>query len=959
MIQKESGPRTNFDPLKTTTLQEMMNLFLLALVRKHRITIGALAILVTLFLGKAATADEIDFERDVLPIFKESCADCHGADEQESGFRVDSRVALLKGGDWGEPAVVPGDVEKSLLITAISYDDSSLEMPPDEKLSDDKIALLKKWVSEGAHWPGQMEAKVVREKSNHWSFQPVVRPKVPSVHTPVPIRNEIDAFIQSKLSENGMTPSIEADARTLARRVSIILTGLPPTPEQVARFEKESEADSDKAYAALVDEFLESPHFGERWAQHWLDVIRWSETNGSESNMYRKNAWIYRDYVIRAFNEDKPYDQFVTEQLAGDTLGIGDATGFLVAGPHVPAATVGREVTAQRQARADRMDEVMQTIGASMMGVTIGCARCHNHKFDPISIKDYYSMTAAFQDVEFGSRFPEYAEDHPRRKRAKELWPQLMEQRRVLRKTGPWVESSLGYDELHFNPVEGTAIRVEFLWPNVRVDELEFFGRKQGNVNLVEHTENVTVSQNEELKEARGLKVINDGEYGTMAWMCKAGKGNKDRAWVEFGLAEAKWIDRMRISTNREDSLVTDYLTGLHPKNFGKYVVKIRTKDGNWEQVAHSGNIEQKNKQMAERSEALKQIHDVLEKLAEEGPKPSFVARFIRPGKTYVLRRGSPENKGDEVFPAGLEELGGELDLPDSATGKKRRAAFAKWLIQPNHPLTSRVMVNRLWHHIFGQGIVTTTSDFGKAGAPPTHPELLDWLASELMEPTSESIGDSADVPPWSLKHMIRMMVMSHAFRQRSLPREKCLEIDAGAALLWRFPPKRMEAEVIRDSILQASGCLDTTIGGRSYRIHNVKKRYAQWEVIDNHSDETWRRLIYQERMRRVDDKIFTAFDFPDCGQIRARRPVSTTPLQALNLMNSDFVVQQSKLLANRAMEDADADEHKALIRCFELILNRAPSASEIQWCQNVVKDEGLDIVCRALLNSNEFAFLQ
>ena len=916
-----------------------------------KLRIQSLILLVCVFLVPTLNAQEaseaIDFDRDIMPIFEEHCIDCHGPDDQESGFRVDSRLAMLKGGDYGEPGITPGDLLKSTLITVVSYEDEDFAMPPDGKIDDEQIELLKRWVKEGAVWPGQMDAEVQREKSDHWSFQKVERPSVPEVESSFPVNNEIDQFLQSELKDKGITPSEEADARTLIRRASIVLTGLPPTPEEVANFQTDHAKDSNQAYTKLVDRLLASPHFGERWAQHWLDVIRWAETNGSESNMYRKNAWMYRDYVTQAFNDDKPYGLFVKEQIAGDTMGMGEATGFLVAGPHVPAATVGREESAKRQARADRMDEVMQTVGASMMGMTIGCARCHNHKFDPISIGDYYAMTAAFSDVEFGSRFPEYNEGHPRFEKAKELWPQIAKQRDVLRKTGPWIESSLGYDELHFYAKETDAIRIEFLWPNIRIDELEFFGKKHGDENLIHEDRIVSVNDNKNLQESRQLHVINDGKFGTMGWIVKSGKGSKERPWLEFELDSTKSIDRMRISTNREDSMEIEYLDKLNPKNFGEYIVKFRGADGEWQQVAHSKNIAQKNKQKPERGKAIAEIQRLLEVLAEEGPKPSFVARFIEPGKTHVLRRGSPENKGDEVAPAGLVELDGDLGVDADAAGKDRRAAFANWLIRNEHPLTSRVMVNRIWHHVFGQGIVTTTSDFGKAGAAPSHPELLDWLASEFMQP--------GDGEAWSMKRMIRLMVMSHAFRQQSLPREDGLAADAGASLLWRFPPKRVEAEVIRDSILQASGKLDDSIGGKSYRIHNVKKRYAQWVVLDNHSEKTWRRLLYQERMRRVDDQNFTAFDFPDCGQIKARRPVSTTPLQALNLMNSDFVVQQSELIAERA-ESESADD--SLKRCFELILNREPTDEEVELCSAIAKEEGLAIVCRALLNSNEFAFL-
>ena len=305
----------------------------------------------------------------------------------------------------------------------------------------------------------------------------------------------------------------------------------------------------------------------------------------------------------------------------------------------------------------------------------------------------------------------------------------------------------------------------------------------------------------------------------------------------------------------------------------------------------------------------MKELQRSINDLIADGPEPSFVGRFIKPANTFVLSRGSPESPRDEVFSAGLSELGGDLGIPNDAAGVVRRSAFARWLTGPENPLTARVAVNRLWHHVFGRGIVSTPGDFGVAGAAPTHPELLDWLAAELKAPTQHTSHSSA--LPWTMKRMVRIMVMSRAFRQSSQPRQTAIAVDAGSTLLWRFPPRRVEAEVIRDSVLRASGCLDTTVGGKSYRIHNVKKRYAQWQVTDNHGPATWRRMIYQERMRRVDDGMFTAFDFPDCGQIQARRPVSTTPLQALNLMNSKFVLDQSDRIAKRALLDSREDESK------------------------------------------------
>ncbi len=898
-------------------------------------------------------AEDVDFKRDIAPILEERCWFCHGEDTQESNLRLDLRPRMLKGGGSGLSAVVPGKPENSYLIELINHADAEMRMPPDEdKLPAEEIALLKNWIKQGAIWPGQMEA-VAEEKSDHWSFQPVVRPDVPKVAGES--KNPVDAFLGEVLAKNGLSFSERADARSLIRRASIVLTGLAPTAEETAAFETAYKDDEEAAYVALIDRLLASPHFGERWAQHWLDVIRWAETNGSEANLYRKNAWIYRDYVVRAFNEDKPYDQFVREQIAGDSMGMGEATGFLVAGPHVPAATVGREPSAIRQARADRMDEIMQTVGASIMGVTMGCARCHNHKFDPITIKDYYSMTGVFQDVEFGSRFPEFSEEHPRRQRGQELWQAIAKQRRTLRDIGGWEENWGAFRELHFKPVTAKAIRIRFKQPSVGLDELEVFGPTEKDENLAHKRRGTTVSSNaaDGVDGRFPVERLIDGDFGTMTWRAQFPPKSEERAWVQFNFQEPQSVDRLRLSSNREYFYETDYLDKKPYLPRYEFDMDVQQSDGSWQPWVGTWFVNKKlNEQHPERKTALAEIQKQIASLAEEGPRPSFVGRFVRPAVTRVLLRGSPENPRDEVAPAGPAILGGDLKLPTTAPGSKRRAEFAKWISSEDNPLTSRVMVNRIWHHVFGGGIVPTTSDFGKAGASPSNPELLDWLAAEFVNPTASG------KKTWSMKSMIRLLVMSDAFRQSSKPNSAGMTKDAGATLLWRFPPKRVEAEVIRDSILQASGLLDRTIGGRSYRIHNEKKTYAQWEVVNNHGPETWRRLLYQERMRRVDDGIFTAFDFPDCGQVRAKRPVSTTPLQALNLMNSDFVIEQSKKIAARAEAESNNDRYAAVDRCFALLLGRKPEDQERAACLELAGNEDLSFVCRALMNSNEFAFL-
>jgi len=920
--------------------------------RVRKLVNGFLSVLCLLCVCHSLGAQPVEFERDIAPILEERCWYCHGEDEQESGLRLDRRVGMLRGGDSGLAALIPGRPEKSYLIEVISHLDAEVKMPPDEeKMPEKEIELISRWIKEGAMWPGQME-QVAREKTDHWSFQPVVRPDVPSASTKS--ANPIDSFLLKALAERELTFSEPVDSRSLIRRASIVLTGIAPKPEDTESFVEAYAADAQQAYTDLVERLIASRHFGERWAQHWLDVIRWAETNGSESNMYRKNAWIYRDYVIRAFNEGKPYAQFLREQIAGDTMGQGEATGYLVSGPHVPLATVGREPSARRQARADRMDEVLQTVGASVLGVTIGCARCHNHKFDPISITDYYSMSAVFQDIEFGSRFPEFSEDHPRKLRGKELHREIQKIRRQLREMGPWEENWTGFKEIHFSPTTTNTVRLTFEQRTTRIDELEIFSSIERSKNLALASRGTETSYSQEITSP-GMSVgrINDGRYGNDAWIAKPPKNGKVKPFVQFTFTEPYEVNRIRLSTNRADFLETDYLTGLNKFTFGGYELEVLDNEGNRLDIIATSDYQQLDKQFPERAKLLQQLHELIQRINEQGPKPSFIARFIEPVNTYVLGRGSPENPRDEVYPAGLSELAGELEVEPYAPGPARRKAFADWITNPKHPLTARVATNRIWHHVFGRGIVTTTSDFGAAGAPPTHPELLDWLAAEFVQPNSDP-----QALPWSMKHVIRLMVNSRAFRQSSRPREKPLAVDADSALLWRFPPKRVEAEVIRDSILQAAGLLNRTIGGRSYRIHNVKKRYAQWEVTNNYGPETWRRMIYQERMRRVDDRMFTAFDFPDCGQVRAKRPVSTTPLQALNLMNSDFVLDQSKRIAKRAQDDAGRDESLAVDRCFELILGRVPSDQERQDCVALADETSLSLVCRALINSNEFAFI-
>jgi len=910
----------------------------------------ALVLCLIVFIQGFAFA-KVNFKDEILPLFEDYCIDCHGPDKSKSGFRVDRRVHLLKGGDSGLSAVIPAKPDKSYMIEVIKSDDPEIGMPPKGgKLFDDEVELLEQWIAEGAVWPGQMEDKI-EEGTNHWAFQSIDRPTIPEIS-----KNPIDSFINSRLKNEGIPKNKKTDPLSLIRRVSVVLTGLPPQPSRVAEFLSDYKKNPEEAYTKLVDKLLASPHFGERWAQHWLDVIRWAETNGSESNLYRKLAWVYRDYVIRVFNQDIPYDEFVRQQLAGDGMGMGEALGFLVAGPHVPAATVGQEPSAIRQARADRMYEIMQTVGASMLGVTMSCARCHNHKFDPISIQDYYSMTAVFQDIEFGSRFPEFSKEHPRKTKSNEFWKDIAKNRNIIRrKTSTWEEDWGGYKEIHWKPIEAVGLRLNFWSGYVGLDEVEIFGLPTENINLASASNGTKVKTDLAFAQQGDrfpITRVIDGKYGTQRWQASYNKEKKQNPWLEFTFEKPVQVGRLRMSSNREYYYETDYLEQKNKFNFDKFLVNVKLVDGTWQEISSIQEIRDLMKREKSIGDAVGEINHLAYKLSEEGPRPSFVGSFIKPKVTRVLHRGSPENPRDIVPPAAPKILSGELGVGSKASGRARRAEFAEWMVDEKNPLTARVMANRIWQHVFGAGLVVTGGDFGRAGAPPSHPELLDWIAAEFSNPSRP------EGTPWSMKELIRIFVTSDTFKRSNQPSDVGLEKDATSSLLWRFPPRRVEAEVIRDGILLASGKLNRKMGGRSYRIHNVKKTYAQWEVLNNFGPETWRRMIYQERMRRVDDQIFTAFDFPDCGQVRAKRPVSTTPLQALNLMNSNFVVDQAKHLAKRALDESNANLKASVIRAFELVFSRKPMKEELKVSLQIAKDRGLEIVCRALMNSNEFAFL-
>ncbi len=759
-----------------------------------------------------------------------------------------------------------------------------------------KLTLVLTWASAALYLSADSPGET------HWAFRPVVRSAPPGVREPVGIRNPIDRFLRARLEREGLQPQDEAERGVLIRRVYFSLIGLPPTPEEVEAFENDRDP---LAYEKLVERLLASPHFGERWARHWLDVVRFAESDGFEMNQARTSAWPYREYVIRAFNEDRPYDRFVREQLAGDVLGEDAATGFLVAGPVDKVKSPDPVLTAQQ--RADEMHDMIATVGSTFLGLTIGCARCHAHKFDPIPQTDYYALAALLAGVQHGER--------PVRSAAAPLvsddtlaaTPGSMPAR--LR---PPVQTGRNVDR--FGPVEAKFVRFTIRATSGAepcLDELEIFTAEPAprNVALAPAGAKVQASSSLPGYAIHRLEHLHDGKYGNdHSWISnEAGKG-----WVQIELAKPERIERVVWSRDRtEPPRYRDRLAT-------SYVIEVSNDGATWQPVAGS--------------------HDRAATTAT-----AYVGRMTAPGSVHRLHRGDVTQPRELAMPGLLSALGPARAVSAASSDAQRRQALAEWIVDPRHPLTARVMVNRLWHYHFGTGLVDTPSDFGKNGSRPTHPELLDWLACELME------------SGWSLKHIHRLIVTTAAFCRDSAASAAGLARDAQSRLLWRFPPRRLEAEALRDAILAVSGKLDRRMGGPGFDLFEPNTNYVKvYTPRRDFGPETFRRMVYQAKPRMQLDDTFGAFDCPDAGQIAPRRGRSITPLQALNLLNSPFLMQQSEYFAERLRE-----EPAPVRRAFLLAFGRPPSAEEEAAGERLARAHGLAMLCRALFNANEFVFLR
>ncbi|HUG91355.1 MAG TPA: PSD1 and planctomycete cytochrome C domain-containing protein [Planctomycetaceae bacterium] len=1033
------------------------------------------------------TTEQLEFfERKVRPLLAENCWKCHGPNEQKGSLRLDSRDAVLKGGDTG-PALVPGRPDESEMILAVSYDPGGYQMPPTGKLPQEAIETLAEWVRMGAPWPADRAAAAaadgdgfdLQQRARHWSFQPVRRPDVPFVQDDTWPASPIDAFLLARLEPAGLVPAPAADRRTWLRRVTFDLIGLPPTLEETADFLTD---DSPDAGHKLVDRLLASPHHGERWGRHWLDLVRYAETAGHEFDYDIPHAWRYRDYVVRALNADLPYDQFVVEHVAGDLIDqprrhpaegwnesiLGTGFWWFSQGKHSPVDVRGEE--------CDRFDNQIDVLGKAFLGLTIACARCHDHKFDPVSTADYYALAGYLQSTRQQIAFIDDGRIDAPRRRLEELKSEhralvaqvaglgvasastrLKEARGMPATATPddaeVFDDFAGEQFTRWQPAgaafgAGPTAAGEFVIdtsaarPRVEVlpEGLAHSGRlsprflgvlrsetftitrpfidyrvrrvggrsepgrkhKNGQIHLI--VDGFHLIQNP-LYGGLSINTANDGEFH---WYRQdVSKLVGSRAHIEIEDEEPDGylvVDRILFSegrrpADRPGAPVLETLAGPaiggrealakeHERIIAESVELWR--DGRLASAEHANQrVALLNALLAASmsSDAAPLPEGVTRRLdsfveeyrtLEQGVVPSRRAIAALEGTAeneHVLVRGNHKRPGPEVPRRFLEVFAlpdSQPSAPDSraSTGTTTRLDLARRIADPSNPLTARVLVNRLWHHHFGRGLVPTVDNFGILGEPPSHPELLDWLAAEFWKGRGSRLLTLDSRP--SLKRLHRQLVLSAAYRMSSAVDPQADAVDPGNRLWHRMPVRRLEAEIIRDAMLAVSGRLDRRLEGES--VLPFLTPFMEGRGRPPHSgplDGEGRRSLYISVRRNFLPPLFLAFDYPTPLSTMGRRSVSNVPAQALALMNNPFVVQQAELWARRTLAEADdgATPEEIIHRLYQTAFARPATSQELAAALAFLERRsgeppgGHDVrrwadLCHVLLNVKEFVFV-
>ena len=940
--------------------------------------------------SRAEKADAVDFQRHIAPILRDRCIRCHSPTTAQGTFSLTSPSP-----SWPDDLVVSGQPDNSLLLdvlTSPSNGERPLMPKEGEPLSPQEVELIRRWIQRDAKWPKDYEIPATsRAGADWWSVQPltVVLPPDPDGLPDAWMTNPIDRFVFARLATKGLRPSPPADARTMLRRVYFDLIGLPPTPEQVAKF---SANPTDEAYERIVDSLLESPRYGERWGRHWLDVVRFGESSGYEVNHIRDNAWPFRDYVIRSFNEDKPFDQFVLEQLAGDVVAPGDpskevGTGFLVAGSYDKVGN--QDPAAQKIIRANTLDDIIATTGAAFLGLTVNCCRCHDHKFDPILQKDYYRLQAVFAGVvqadrvlataEERARFSERREPIERELRdanlaleaAEDVWRSRFQSTRdqKIRDKFPRAQVSKYETTETFKPTRARFVRMTVQRSTgngkagVNLDEFEVYraGDKNVNVALAANGGKATVRTSRYSNDdptVYGAHHLIDGKYSAF-WISAEAGGQ-----LTISLAEEEVISRVVWSVDR--------IRSFGPKSgrpfSAEYEIEVSLDGESWSVVASDAGrrpfdddrldellllsvMSEDEKQ--ERRRLLVNRNQIQRKLKSISDLPrAWIGQFRQPSEaTYVMIGGDPSRRGETVAPESLstlEHVTQPIRLDVDAKEGDRRVALAQWITDKHNPLTPRVLANRIWQYHFGRGIVSTPSDFGYNGGRPTHPQLLDWLAHQIH------------AHDWRWKPIHKQICMSATYRQSSRYDSELAAVDAEAEYLWRFPPRRLTAEAIRDSVLQIAGKLDLSMGGPGFRLFRYTvDNVATYYPLDDVGPETYRRAVYHQNPRSVRVDMLVEYDLPDCGLPAPRRVVTTSPLQALVQQNHQFIFDIAHFMAERLETDcSDGDVASQVDRAYQLAFCRQPDADERAAATEFVGQYGLALFCRALLNANELIYI-
>lgn len=871
---------------------------------------------------------------------------------------------------------------------------------------------------------------------SHWSLQPLSAATPPTPARSGWSRGPIDAFVLARLDKANLQPSSEADRITLIRRLSFDLIGLPPTPQELDAFLSDSAPD---AYERLVDRLMASPRFGERWARHWLDVVRYTESQGFEYDKLRDNAWHYRDYVIRAFNANKPYDQFMREQIAGDALPSATfdgmiATSLLVCGAWDEAGNAQANVAQRMATREEEMEDLVSVVGQTFLGLTLNCARCHDHKFDPIPQKDYYRIKSVFDGVKHGERAAASREEvvarEVKQKGLQTRRAELSQEIAALEWEGARaVMAQRGVQDLPSSPSLMPLKRWTFSDSKALSQEGSLEGGafvSEGRLQLpkpgayfrsaplpqavTEKTLEAWVSL-ADLQQGGGAAISLEkkggglfdalvyGERKPLRWAAGSDGFSRTRdlnapdetvppgGWVHmvatyatnglvalyrngvpygapyqakgspatFAAEESHVLLGMRHTGGGKPFLTGSILqAALYGRALTTGEVARLYHDAAWTVPTEQAIAALSPAQRRERKDLAEQLEQVSRDLAALKPLPvSYIGHREQPAPTRRLKRGDARSPEEVVTPGALSVLvtlgvDGEFGLAPDAPEAQRRLRFAEWLTNPKNPLPARVMMNRLWQQHFGQGLVATPSDFGRAGSPPTHPELLDWLAREFI--------DSG----WDLKRMHRLMVTSATYRQSSELRREALERDTDNQWLWRYTPRRLEAESLRDAMLAVSGEINFKMGGPSFRpFKQLSFPINAYQPVDSADPEFNRRTIYRMNVNSGKEPLLDAFDCPDPSVKTPRRGVTTTPLQALAMMNNPFVLRQAERLAARASEEASAGNRSAIEAVYRRALGRNPSERETERAVAAVRDRGLPSFCWALLNSTEFLYVR